>query len=85
MVSIKTLRCVLTVSSVLFLGAASARDRVVIVPAHPDDLIAALGFCHLARDVFEVSVRSNGDFALIIDGVRRQVRAGTNMFARKGE
>ena len=56
MVSIKTLRCVLTVSSVLFLGVASARDRVVIVPAHPDDLIAALGFCHLARDVFEVHV-----------------------------
>ena len=53
---IKTLRCALAVSSALLLGSVSARDRVVIVPAHPDDLIAALGFCHLARDVFEVHV-----------------------------
>lgn len=35
---------------------ASAKDRVVIVPAHPDDLIACLGFAHLARDVFELHV-----------------------------
>lgn len=35
---------------------ASAKDRIVIVPAHPDDLIACLGFAHLARDTFELHV-----------------------------
>ena len=37
-------------------ASASAKDKVVIVPAHPDDLIACLGFAHLARDVFELHV-----------------------------
>jgi len=36
--------------------AAFALDKVVIVPAHPDDLIACLGFAHLARGVFELHV-----------------------------
>ncbi len=38
------------------LGGTPERERVVIVPAHPDDLIACLGFCHLARDRYEVHV-----------------------------
>ena len=37
-------------------ASAFAKERVVIVPAHPDDLIACLGFAHLARDVFELHV-----------------------------
>ena len=41
--------------------------------------------CSVVATKDAVAVRSNGDFTLIVDGVRRQVRAGTNMFARKGE
>lgn len=36
--------------------SAAELERVVIVPAHPDDLIACLGFCHLARGKYEVHV-----------------------------
>ena len=37
-------------------GAVLAKEKVVIVPAHPDDLISTIGFCLLAKDVFEVHV-----------------------------
>lgn len=33
-----------------------AKETVVIVPAHPDDLIASIGFCLLAKDKFDVHV-----------------------------
>ena len=33
--------------------SASAKDRVVVVPAHPDDLIPCFGTCLLSKDVFE--------------------------------
>ena len=36
--------------------SAAELERVMIVPAHPDDLIACLGFCHLARGKYEVHV-----------------------------
>lgn len=36
--------------------SAVAKDVVVIVPAHPDDLVSMLGFCLLAKDVFDVHV-----------------------------
>lgn len=36
--------------------SAVAKDKVVFVPAHPDDMIACLGFAHLARDIFELHV-----------------------------
>ena len=32
------------------------KDTVAIICAHPDDLIACLGLCHLARGVFEIHV-----------------------------
>lgn len=32
------------------------KDRIVIVPAHPDDLSACLGFCHLAKGVYDIHV-----------------------------
>lgn len=32
------------------------RERVLIVPAHPDDLSSALGFCLVTRDIFEIHV-----------------------------
>lgn len=35
---------------------AVSKDTVVIVSAHPDDLIACLGFCHLARDKYDIHV-----------------------------
>lgn len=46
------------VVSATLLGAAIAaeKERVVIVPCHPDDLVAAFGFCILARDVYELHV-----------------------------
>ena len=37
-------------------AAAFAKETVVIVPAHPDDLISSIGFCLLARDRFDVHV-----------------------------
>ena len=33
--------------------AALAKDRIVVVPAHPDDLIPCFGTCLMSRDVFE--------------------------------
>ena len=36
--------------------AGGQKDRVVIVPAHPDDLVACLGFCHLAKGVYDIHV-----------------------------
>ena len=35
---------------------AFAKDVIVIVPAHPDDLIPCIGFCLLAREQFEIHV-----------------------------
>lgn len=43
----------LAVATVLPLAA---KDRIVIVPAHPDDLISSIGFCLLAREKFDVHV-----------------------------
>ena len=36
--------------------AVAAKETVVIVPAHPDDLISSIGFCLKARDVFDIHV-----------------------------
>lgn len=33
-----------------------AREKIVIVPAHPDDLISSIGFCLLARERFDIHV-----------------------------
>ena len=33
--------------------AAAAKDRIVVVPAHPDDLIPCFGTCLLSKDIFE--------------------------------
>ena len=47
----------ITVLAAAFLCAAAfAKETVVIVPAHPDDLISSIGFCLLARDRFDVHV-----------------------------
>ena len=32
------------------------KDVVLFVPAHPDDMIVALGFCHLAKNVYDLHV-----------------------------
>ena len=37
-------------------GGTKARDSVVIVPAHPDDLSAAVGFCLLAHEKYDIHV-----------------------------
>ena len=51
------LKQILVVQAVaLCVMSAAAKDRIVFVPAHPDDMIACLGFAHLARDVFELHV-----------------------------
>jgi len=36
--------------------AASALDKIVFVPAHPDDMISCLGFAHLSKGIFELHV-----------------------------
>lgn len=46
---------------ILLIGAIAAswswaREAVVIVPAHPDDLITSIGFCLLAREKFDIHV-----------------------------
>lgn len=42
--------------SVASAAFAAEKERVVIVPCHPDDLVAAFGFCLLARDVYDLHV-----------------------------
>ena len=37
-------------------AVAFARETVVIVPAHPDDLITSIGFCLLAQEKFDIHV-----------------------------
>ena len=50
-------RELLTVAiAVCMIGGSVAKDLVVIVPAHPDDLIATIGFCLLAKDTFDIHV-----------------------------
>ena len=34
-------------------GYLTAKDRIVVVPAHPDDLIPCFGTCLLSNDIFE--------------------------------
>ena len=46
---------------ILLIGAVAAswswaRETVVIVPAHPDDLISSVGFCLLAQEKFDIHV-----------------------------
>lgn len=46
----------LVVGVSLCAASAVAKDKIVFVPAHPDDMISCLGFAHLARDIFELHV-----------------------------
>ena len=34
-------------------GMSAAKDRIVVVPAHPDDLIPCFGTCLKSKDIFE--------------------------------
>ena len=53
----KTLFSTLALAVTLTVGAAEAKkDVVLFVPAHPDDMVVALGFCHLAKDVYDLHV-----------------------------
>ena len=49
-------KAVMAAVAACMVGCAMAKDRVVIVPAHPDDLISTVGFCLLAKDTFELHV-----------------------------
>ena len=40
-------------AAMILVGAAMAKDKVVVVPAHPDDLIPCFGTCLLSKDIFE--------------------------------
>ena len=42
-----------TAAAVCMMGGALAKDCVVVVPAHPDDLIPCFGTCLLSKDIFE--------------------------------
>lgn len=60
--------------------ALLAKETVVIVPAHPDDLISSIGFCLLAKDKFDVHVVdfTHGERGLgqkaFVDGSCRKIR-----------
>ena len=43
----------LAMSAVFACFAVAAKDRIVVVPAHPDDLIPCFGTCLLTKDIFE--------------------------------
>jgi len=47
---------VLISAAALTASCALAKDVVLFVPAHPDDMIVALGFCHLAKDTYDLHV-----------------------------
>lgn len=42
--------------AIMCLFAAAAKEKVVIVPCHPDDLVAAFGFCILSQGIYDVHV-----------------------------
>jgi len=41
------------VTTACICGGLAAKERVVVVPAHPDDLIPCFGTCLLSNDIFE--------------------------------
>ena len=62
-------------------GVVLAKEKVVIVPAHPDDLISTIGFCLLARDTFEVHVVdfTHGERGLGLEGFTNGVAKATRI------
>ena len=44
---------VVAAASTILVCAAMAKDKVVVVPAHPDDLIPCFGTCLKSKDIFE--------------------------------
>lgn len=40
----------------VFADAPAAKETVIIVPCHPDDIGAAVGFCLLARGIYDIHV-----------------------------
>ena len=61
-------------------GAAVAKDKIVVVPAHPDDLIPCFGTCLLSNEIFEWHVieLTHGERGLgpkgFEDGSARRIR-----------
>ena len=61
-------------------GAVAAKDRIVVVPAHPDDLIPCFGTCLLSNEIFEWHVieLTHGERGLgpkgFEDGSARRIR-----------
>ena len=61
-------------------GMATARDRIVVVPAHPDDLIPCFGTCLLSNELFEWHVIdfTHGERGLgkagFVDGSAKRIR-----------
>ena len=64
------------------MGGAMAKDCVVVVPAHPDDLIPCFGTCLLSKDIFEWHVIefTHGERGLgepgYLDGSTKKIRMG---------
>ena len=75
----KRFRTVVTAVA-LVCGGAAAKDRIVVVPAHPDDLIPCFGTCLLSKDRFEWHVIefTHGERGLgragFLDGSTRKIR-----------
>ena len=79
---IKTMKRNFTIALLAACAAfcAAAKDKIVVVPAHPDDLIPCFGTCLLTKDVFEWHViefthgeRGLGE-AVFKDGSCRKIR-----------
>ena len=70
----------LTMAAAFVCGAVAAKDRIVVVPAHPDDLIPCFGTCLLSNEIFEWHVieLTHGERGLgpkgFEDGSARRIR-----------
>ena len=70
----------LSLAFAVLVSLAFAKEAIVIVPAHPDDLITSIGFCLLAREKFDVHVvdLTHGERGLgqkaFADGSCRKIR-----------
>ena len=67
----------LSVMAVVGLSVA-AKDRIVVVPAHPDDLIPCFGTCLLSKDVPRDSCHSSSRF-------RGRARPSSRKCRRRGD
>ena len=73
-------KMLVTAVAVCMMSGAMAKDCVVVVPAHPDDLIPCFGTCLLSKDIFDWHVIefTHGERGLgepgYLDGSTKKIR-----------